>query len=55
VRFKTSLDFRGKKLSFVLTENLWLHAHEAHAAYSDSLAEVVRGKQSARAAIAQCE
>jgi tetratricopeptide (TPR) repeat protein len=55
VRFKTSLDFRGKKLSFVLTENLWLHAHEAHAAYSDSLAAVLRGKQNAREAIAQCE
>jgi len=55
VRFKTSLDFRGKKLSFVLTENLWLHAFEAHAAYSQSLESVMLGKKSARAAIALCE
>jgi len=55
VRFKTSLDFRGKKLSFILTENLWLHAFEAHAAYDEALHAVFRGDASAKEAIAACE
>lgn len=55
VRFKTSLDFRGKKLSFILTENLWLHAFEAHAAYDEALRAVFRGETNAKEAIAACE
>ncbi len=55
VRFKTSLDFAGLKLSEVLVRNLILDAMDAVELYAEGLRQVVLQKQSPLKAIQDVE